>query len=129
MRHPLYIYNTQRRQMAQSPNQHFRTTDEMIDAFGFLDHDLARQLVIDNPVMLAEKIDQVYPVKDRLYTPTIEGAETNLSEICYFNAKRIYGDPLPEIVAKRLEKELHAIITNGLCCGILYCTFASEKVA
>jgi len=113
VRHPLYIYNTQRRQMAQSPNQHFRTTDEMIDAFSFLDHDLARQLVIDNPVMLAEKIEQVYPVKDRLYTPTIEGAETNLSEICYYNAKRIYGDPLPEIVAKRLEKELHAIITNG----------------
>ncbi len=113
VRHPLYIYNANRRRMTVQPDQHFRTTDEMFEAFSFVDRATAHRLIVDTPKYLAEKIDVVYPVKDRLYTPTIEGADENLATLCRNNAILKYGNPLPEIVSKRLEKELDSIIGHG----------------
>ena len=113
VRHPLYIYNTMRRRMTTMPDQHFRTTDEMFECFSFVDRATAQRLIVDTPKYLAEKIENVYPVKDRLYTPTIEGADVKLSELCHQNALEKYGNPLPEIVSKRLEKELNSIIGHG----------------
>src|SRR5699024_3246915 len=62
---------------------------------------------------LAEKIGAVSPVQDGLYTPTIEGAEQEIRDLCYTRAKEIYGDSLPQIVIDRTEKELESIIGNG----------------
>ena len=113
VRHPLYIYNAQRRKKTTMPDQHFRTTDEMFEAFTFIDRETAHRLIIDTPKYLAESIEQVYPIKDRLYTPTIEGADIKLSELCRTNALKRYGDPLPAIVSDRLKKELDSIIGHG----------------
>ncbi|MGB7594768.1 MAG: PolC-type DNA polymerase III [Erysipelotrichaceae bacterium] len=113
VRHPLYIYNAQRRHKTVMPDQHFRTTDEMFEAFNFLDRETTYRLIIDTPKYIAEKIEQAYPVKDRLYTPTIEGADLKLAEICRANALKRYGNPLPAIVEERLQKELDSIIGHG----------------
>ncbi|TFG81693.1 MAG: PHP domain-containing protein, partial [Erysipelotrichales bacterium] len=113
VRHPLYIYTTQRRRKTTMPYQHFRTTEEMLEAFSFVDRETAHRLVVDTPKYLAETIQQAYPVKDRLYTPTIEGADVKLAELCRTNALLRYGDPMPDIVAQRLQKELDSIIGHG----------------
>lgn len=95
------------------PKVHFRTTDEMLTAFQFLGSDLAEEIVVTNPNLIAERCDNVVPVKDDLYTPKIPGSEQEITDLSYNRAKELYGDPLPDIVEKRLEKELNSIIGNG----------------
>lgn len=95
------------------PDAHFRTTDEMLDAFSFLGEEKAKEIVVENPNKIAALIEDVRPFKEKLYTPKIEGAEETIREMSYQRAKEIYGDPLPEIVEQRLEKELNSIIGNG----------------
>ncbi|WP_159721919.1 PolC-type DNA polymerase III [Enterococcus sp. CSURQ0835] len=95
------------------PDVHFRTTDEMLAAFDFLPADVAKEIVIDAPNQLADSCEEVIPVKDKLYTPKIPGSEEEIKALSYTRAKELYGDPLPEIIEKRLEKELTSIIGNG----------------
>ena len=95
------------------PDVHFRTTDEMLDAFSFLGKEKAKEIVVHNTNKIADMIDEVKPIKDELYTPKIEGAEDEIRNMSYKMAKQIYGDSLPEIVEARLEKELNSIIGNG----------------
>lgn len=118
VRHPLYIYNSQRRKNAVAPDQHFRTTDEMFKQFNYLEDELARELIVVNPKKISDQIEQVFPVKSELYTPSIEGADDKLRELCYQTAREIYGNDLPELVEKRLEKELQSIIGHGF--GVIY---------
>ena len=95
------------------PDVHFRTTNEMLDAFSFLGKEKAKEIVVHNTNKIADMIDEVKPIKDELYTPKIEGAEDEIRNMSYKMAKQIYGDSLPEIVEARLEKELNSIIGNG----------------
>ncbi len=95
------------------PEVHFRTTDQMLTEFQFLGNDLAEELVIDNPNKIVDSCETVVPVKDDLYTPKIPGSEQEITDLSYNKARELYGDPLPEIVEKRLEKELNSIIGNG----------------
>lgn len=95
------------------PDTPFRTTDEMLECFRFLGEDKAYEIVVENTRQLADRLEAVSPIKDGLFAPTIEGAEQEMRELCYTRAKEIYGDPLPEIVEERLEKELKSIIGNG----------------
>lgn len=95
------------------PDAHFRTTDEMLDDFHFLGDEKAFEIVVTNTNQLADSIDTVVPIRDELYTPTIEGANEEIREMSYNRARSIYGDDLPEIVVARLEKELDSIIGNG----------------
>ncbi|GAB2563241.1 PolC-type DNA polymerase III [Gracilibacillus alcaliphilus] len=95
------------------PSTYFRTTDEMMEAFSFLGEEKAEEIVITNPNQLADQIEEVKPVKEDLYTPNIDGAEEEIRELSYNFAKSVYGDPLPEIVEKRIEKELKSIIGHG----------------
>ena len=95
------------------PDVHFRTTDEMLDAFSFLGKEKAKEIVVHNTNKIADMIDEVKPIKDELYTPKVEGAEDEIRNMSYKMAKQIYGDSLPEIVEARLEKELNSIIGNG----------------
>ncbi|WP_414046593.1 PolC-type DNA polymerase III [Macrococcus equi] len=95
------------------PDAHFRTTDEMLDAFHFLGEEKAFEIVVTNTNKLADSIDTVIPIRDELYTPTIEGANEEIREMSYNRARSIYGEDLPEIVVARLEKELDSIIGNG----------------
>ncbi len=95
------------------PDVHFRTTDEMLTEFQFLGAEKAQEIVVTNPNLINEQCEVVIPVKDDLYTPKIPGSEEEITELSSKRAKELYGDPLPEIVEKRLEKELNSIIGNG----------------
>ncbi|WP_071395303.1 PolC-type DNA polymerase III [Bacillus tuaregi] len=97
----------------QLPDVHFRTTNEMLEAFAFLGKEKAKEIVVDNTNKIADMIDAIKPIKDDLYTPKIEGAEDEIRNMSYSMAKQIYGEPLPEIVEARLEKELKSIIGHG----------------
>ena len=100
-------------QPAPLPKAHFRTTNEMLDEFAFLGEDLARKIVIENTNALAEIFESVEVVKGDLYTPFIDQAEETVAELTYKKAFEIYGNPLPDIVDLRIEKELTSILGNG----------------
>ena len=74
------------------PDVHFRTTDEMLDAFSFLGKEKAKEIVVTNTNKIADMIDEIKPIKDELYTPKIEGAEDEMRNMSYKMAKQIYGD-------------------------------------
>jgi len=95
------------------PEAHFRTTDEMLDCFSFLGKEKAKEIVVANSQKIADSIDAIIPIKDQLYTPNMEGANEEITKLSYDEAKRLYGEDLPELVEKRLEKELNSIIGNG----------------
>ncbi|UXR77511.1 PolC-type DNA polymerase III [Staphylococcus sp. IVB6227] len=95
------------------PEAHFRTTDEMLADFHFLGEERAKELVVTNTRALADRIEEVVPIKDKLYTPNMDGANEEIREMSYRNAKALYGEDLPQIVIDRLEKELDSIIGNG----------------
>ncbi len=95
------------------PDTPFYTTNEMLECFKFLGEALAEEIVVKNTHHIETLIDEVSPVKEDLYTPNIEGADQEIRDLCYGNAKAIYGEEVPEIVTQRLEKELSSIIGHG----------------
>ncbi len=92
---------------------YLRTTDDMLREFSFLGSDASYEVVVANTRRIAEEVDDVRPVPDELATPEIDGAEEAVRTRAYANARDLYGDPLPEIVERRLEWELDAICGNG----------------
>ncbi|WP_028125824.1 PolC-type DNA polymerase III [Eremococcus coleocola] len=100
------------------PQVHFRTTDEMLAEFAFLDEEIAYEVVVTNSQAIADSIETIKVVKDELYAPRIEGAEDEITQLTYQRAHELYGQDLPEIVEKRIEKELNSIINNGF--AIMY---------
>lgn len=117
-RHPLYIFNEERRMKFVAPDQHFRSTEEMLNEFMWLGEEKAQEFVIDNPLALLDKIEDFSPKQSDLFTPKIENSDENLREIVYENAHALYGNPLPDLVKKRLERELKSIFGNGY--GVIY---------
>ena len=99
---------------------YFKTTREMLDDFAYLGEDTAREIVITNPNKIADKIDVIKPFPEGTYQPSIEGSEEQLREICWTKAKEWYEKDgvIPEIVSKRLTRELDSIIANGY--AVLY---------
>ncbi|MGZ4163090.1 MAG: PolC-type DNA polymerase III, partial [Tumebacillaceae bacterium] len=95
------------------PPLYLMSTDEMLEHFSYLGPQLAEEVVVTNTNKVADMIEDVSPIPDQLYTPKIEGAEDEMRDMCYAKARRMYGDELPEIVEKRLEKELNSIIKHG----------------
>lgn len=100
-------------QPAPLPKAHFRTTNEMLDEFAFLGEELAREIVITSPNKMLEQFEEVEVVKKDLYTPYLENAEERVAELTYQKAFEIYGNPLPDIIDLRIEKELTSILGNG----------------
>ena len=92
---------------------HFRTTDEMLEEFKYLGEDLAYEVVVENTNKVADMVEKVLPIPNETFPPRIEGAYKELRDMCNAKAERIYGSPLPDVVRKRLDRELNSIINNG----------------
>lgn len=114
--HPLNLnpYNKPDIPNYENPDQHFLSTDEMLEAMSFLGEEKAYEVTVTNTNIIADSIEAMVPLpNDHLYTPTIENCENLLREMCYENAHKLYGDVLDDYIVKRLEVELNGIISNG----------------
>lgn len=92
---------------------YFRTTDEMLEEFSYLGKEKAYELVVTNPNAIAAQIEEIQPVKDGSYPPSIENCEQDLADMCRAKAHEVYGEVLPQIVEERMERELDCILKYG----------------
>src|SRR5690606_21463168 len=82
----------------RKPDAHFRTTDEMLAAFQHLGEEKAYDVVVKNPNELVDEFEDLEIIPKDLYTPNIDGADDEIREMSYEQAKNVYGEPLPPIV-------------------------------
>ncbi len=92
---------------------YLRTTDEMLEEFSYLGRTKAYEVVVTNTNKIADMCEQISPISPEKCPPHIEGCEQTIKDIAFGKAHELYGDPLPEIVQARLDKELDSIIKNG----------------
>ena len=119
--HPLYIRDGDLRIRTKNPDQHLRLTQEMMDAFAFLeDEDLIHEIVIENPHRIFDMLEEIRPVPSGTFPPVIEGSDDKLREICHETERNMYefNGQVPTIVSERLDQELDNIIRNGF--GVHY---------
>lgn len=102
-----------RKSVKTIPSQHFMTTEEMLRDFNWIDETLRTEIVIENPKQIADTVEHLEIIKDKLFTPNMDNAENEIRELSYEKAYQMYGNPLPELIEKRLEKELNSIIGHG----------------
>ncbi|MBZ4663511.1 MAG: PolC-type polymerase [Caloramator sp.] len=100
------------------PPLYFKTTDEMLEEFKYLGEEKAYEVVIKNPNMIADLVEEIKPIPEETFPPKIDGADEEIRKMTMDNAHSIYGEKLPEVVEKRLDKELNSIINNGY--AVLY---------
>ena len=92
---------------------YLRTTEEMLEEFSYLGKEKAYEVVVTNTNKVSDMCDWISPISPEKCPPHIPGCETTIKEIAYSKAHELYGDPLPDLVKERLDKELNSIITNG----------------
>ncbi len=92
---------------------YFRTTEEMLEEFEYLGEEKAYEVVVTNTNLVADMVEKVRPIPTTKCPPVVEGAKEGIVNDSLTRAKEIYGDPLPEVVQKRLDKELYSITNYG----------------
>ncbi len=92
---------------------YLRTTEEMLEEFQYLGEEKAYEVVVTNTNKIADMCEQISPISPEKCPPHIPGCEEDIKNIAYKKAHELYGEPLPEIVQTRLDKELNSIISNG----------------
>ena len=92
---------------------YLRTTEEMLEEFSYLGQEKAYEVVVTNTNKISDMCDRISPISPEKCPPHIPGCEQTIKDIAYSKAHELYGDPLPEIVQTRLDKELDSIIKNG----------------
>ena len=92
---------------------YLRTTEEMLEEFSYLGKDKAYEVVVTNTNKISDMCQQISPISPEKCPPHIEGCEEEIKNIAYTKAYELYGNPLPEIVKERLDRELDSIIKNG----------------
>jgi DNA polymerase-3 subunit alpha (Gram-positive type) len=97
---------------------YFRTTQEMLDDMAFLGPELAYQVTVEGPRAVAALCEHVPPVKPGQFFPVMDGADESIRTRAFAKARLVYGEPLPELVEQRLQRELDAVIGNKF--GVLY---------
>ncbi len=97
---------------------YFKTTDEMLNEFSYLGKDKAKEVVVENSNKINDMIDDLIPIPEGTFPPSIEGSEKEIRDMTMEKAHFLYGEKLPEIVEKRIDKELTSIISNGY--AVLY---------
>ena len=107
--HPLLL----RKMDLPSPDQHYRSTQEMLDAFEFIGKDKAYEIVVTNTNKIADSIEEIVPIDNKLRQPVIEGSPEILRNTCEEKVREMFGDNVPEFVIERMNKELNGIIGNG----------------
>ncbi|MBP5618454.1 MAG: PHP domain-containing protein, partial [Clostridia bacterium] len=105
---------------------YFKSTQEMLDDFAYLGKEKAYEVVVTNPNRIADLVEYIRPIPEGNFPPAIPGSDEIIREVTFSKAHEIYGDPLPDIVQKRLDKELDSIIKNGF--SVMYVT-AQKLVA
>ena len=100
------------------PPLYLRTTEEMLAEFQYLGEEAAYEAVVTNPRKIADMCEKFKPIPDELYSPMIPGADEEIKRMTYENAKKLYGEVLPEIVQARIDQELKPIIAHGF--SVLY---------
>src|SRR5699024_11875060 len=92
----------------------------MMDVFSFLGTETAEEIVVTNTQKINEQIEEIAPLKNDLFTPSIDGAEDEIRNLTFGTAESIYGSPLPEIVENRINKVLDSIIVHGFAVIYLF---------
>ncbi len=102
----------------EQPPLYFKTTDEMLSDFAYLGEKKAREVVVDAPRAIAEQVEELrlfpkHPKGEDTFQPFWPEAAGDIETMTWAKAKELYGDPLPELIEKRLRKELKSIIGYG----------------
>ena len=92
---------------------YLRTTEEMLKEFEYLGEEKAYEVVVTNTNKIADMCEKISPISPEKCPPHIDGCEQTIKDIAYNKAHELYGDPLPDLVQERLDKELNSIIKNG----------------
>ena len=92
---------------------YLRTTEEMLKEFEYLGEEKAYEVVVTNTNKIADICEKISPISPEKCPPHIDGCEQTIKDIAYNKAHELYGDPLPDLVQERLDKELNSIIKNG----------------
>ena len=100
------------------PPLYFKTTDEMLEEFSYLGKEKAYEVVIKNPKMIADRVGKValfpeHPEGKTTFSPKWDTADDDIRNLTMETAHKLYGDELPELVQKRIDKELNSIIGYG----------------
>ncbi len=114
------LLSPQKGENMRQPELYLRTTEEMLKEAEiiFESETVAKEIVVENTNRIADMVEEIQPLEGKLHPPVIEGAEEEVRNLSIQKAKEIYGDPLPDLIQKRLEKELDAIIGHGY--AVLY---------